>query len=132
MSSERNMAVTDLSSPGELAERYIEVWNESDPQARRSAVKQIWSEDALCCTPVADYVGREAIEGRVAAAYDKWVQQQGFVFRPRGAADEHHGGLRVRWDMTPSAGGEPVSSGEQFLLLDDDGQVRYDYQFMDT
>jgi hypothetical protein len=40
--------------------------------------------------------------------------------------------MRVRWDMTPSAGGEPVSSGAQFLLLDDDGRVRYDYQFMDT
>ena len=124
--------MTEPSSLGELAERYIAVWNESDTQARRSAVEQIWSKDALCCTAAADYVGREAIEGRVAAALEKWVQQQGFIFRARGAVDEHHGGMRVRWDMTPRAGGEPVSSGEQFLLVDDDGHVRYDYQFMDT
>jgi hypothetical protein len=124
--------MTELSGSTELAQRYLAVWNEPDPQARRSAVAQIWSKDARCCTPAADYVGLEAIQGRVAAAHDKWVQQEGFLFRPRGTVDEHHGGMRVRWDMTPSAGGEPVSSGEQFLLLDDEGRVRYDYQFMDT
>jgi uncharacterized protein len=124
--------MTELNGSAELAERYMAVWNEPDPQARRSAVAQIWSEDARCCTPAADYVGLEAIDGRVAAAHDKWVGQGGFVFRPRGAVDEHHGGMRVRWDMVPSAGGEPVSSGVQFLLLGDDGRVRYDYQFIDA
>jgi hypothetical protein len=124
--------MTELSSPAELAERYVTVWNEPDPRVRRTAVAQIWGAGARCCTPGGDYVGIEAIEGRVAAAYDKWVAQEGFVFRPRGGADEHHGGMRVRWDMVPSAGGEPVSSGVQFLLLDGDGRVRYDYQFIDS
>ncbi len=123
--------MTELSGPIDLAEQYVAVWNEPDPQARRSAVAQIWSADALCCTQGADYVGLEAIDGRVAAAHDKWVQQEGFIFRPRGPVDEHHGGMRLRWDMVPSAGGEPASSGVQFLLLDEDGRVRYDYQFID-
>jgi uncharacterized protein len=124
--------MTELNGSAELAERYMTVWNESDSQARRAAVAQIWSEDARCCTPNGNYVGLEAIEGRVAAAYDKWVAQEGFVFRARAGIDEHHAGMRVRWDMVPSAGGEAVSSGAQFLLLDDDGRVRYDYQFMDS
>ena len=33
--------------------------------------------------------------------------------------------------MVPAAGGDAVSGGVQFLLLDADGLVRFDYQFID-
>jgi hypothetical protein len=33
--------------------------------------------------------------------------------------------------MVPAAGGDAVSAGVQFLLLDSDRQVRADYQFID-
>jgi hypothetical protein len=34
--------------------------------------------------------------------------------------------------MAPSAGGDAVSGGVQFLLLDADGRIRLDYQFLDV
>jgi len=68
---------------------------------------------------------------QLAASYRKWVEQGGYVFRSRGAADSHPDGVRLQWDMVPAAGGAAASAGVQFLVLDGDGRVRYDYQFID-
>jgi hypothetical protein len=53
------------------------------------------------------------------------------VFRSLGSAQAHHDGVRIRWEMAPATGGGAVSDGVQFLLLDADGRVRSDYQFID-
>jgi hypothetical protein len=116
----------------DLVHRYLAIWHETDPDARRTAITGIWSEHARVCTVDNDYTGRAAIEARVTAAHDKWVAQEGFVFRPLGDADIHHDGVRIRWEMVPAGGGEAASAGVQFLLLDADGLVRFDYQFIDS
>ncbi|HCU96393.1 MAG TPA: nuclear transport factor 2 family protein [Actinobacteria bacterium] len=121
----------DASDFTELAERYIAAWNEPDPAARRKAVTEIWSASARSCTSGAEYNGHAAIETRVAEAHDKWVGQGGYLFRSRRAAEGHHGGVRIHWEMVPAAGGAAASAGVQFLILDDEDQVRYDYQFID-
>lgn len=116
----------------DLAHRYLAIWHETDTDARRTAITQIWSEHAMVCTGDNDYTGRAAIEARVTAAHDKWVAGEGFMFRPVGDADIHHDGIRIRWEMVSAGGGEAVSAGVQFLLIDADGLVRLDYQFIDS
>lgn len=116
----------------EFTKRYVTIWNEADPVARGEAVAALWSADALCCTQAAEHNGRAAIEIRVATAYDKWVGQQGYRFRPRGTAEAHHGGIRLAWEMVPADGGPAASTGVQFLILDEDDLVRFDYQFIDS
>jgi uncharacterized protein len=116
----------------EFTNRYVTIWSEADPVARGEAVARLWSADGLCCTQAAEHSGREAIEARVAAAHDKWVAQQGYVFRALGAAEAHHGGVRLAWEMVPAEGGPAATTGVQFLILDDDDLVRYDYQFIDS
>ena len=115
----------------ELAARYIAVWNEPDATARAASVATLWGADARACTSANEYVGLDAITGRVATSYDKFVAGQGYVFRALGPAETHHDGVRIRWEMAPSAGGDAVSGGVQFLLLDADGRIRLDYQFID-
>jgi hypothetical protein len=115
----------------DLTHRYLAIWNETDPEARREAITKIWSKDARVCTADNDYAGRVAIEARVTAAHDKWVAREGFVFRLLGEPDSHHDGVRIRWEMVPADGGEAASAGVQFLLLDPGGLVRFDYQFID-
>jgi hypothetical protein len=39
--------------------------------------------------------------------------------------------VRIRWEMAPATGGDAASGGVQFLLLDADGRIRSDYQFID-
>jgi hypothetical protein len=115
----------------ELTARYVAVWNEPDAATRDAGVAALWSADARACTSANEYVGVDAITGRVATAYEKFVAGQGYVFRSLGPAETHHDGVRIRWEMAPSAGGDAVSGGAQFLLLDADGRIRLDYQFID-
>lgn len=115
----------------ELAKRYVAIFSEPDASLRQAEVAEIWSADAYVCTQAAEYTGRPAIAGRVAASYDKWVRDGGFVFRQLGEAEGHHGAARLRWEMVPAAGGPAASAGVQFLTFDDDGLVRSDHQFID-
>jgi hypothetical protein len=115
----------------ELAARYVAVWNEPDATARDASVATLWGADARAFTSANEYVGVDAITGRVATAYEKFVAEQGYVFRALGPAEAHHDGVRIRWEMAPFAGGDAVSGGIQFLLLDADGRIRLDYQFID-
>jgi hypothetical protein len=34
-----------MTDPNEIADRYVALWNEPDPDARRAAVAQLWTED---------------------------------------------------------------------------------------
>ena len=115
----------------ELAARYVAVWNEPDATARDASVAALWGADARACTGANEYLGLDAITGRVATAYEKFVAGQGYVFRALGSAEAHHDGVRIRWAMAPLAGGDAVSGGVQFLLLDPDGRIHLDYQFID-
>jgi uncharacterized protein len=120
-----------MTTIDEFAARYIAVWNEPDPAARDATVGGLWSADAQACTSANEYRGVSAIAGRVAAAYEKFVAGEGFVFKAARPAEAHHDGIRIHWEMVPAAGGDAVSGGVQFLLLDADGLVRFDYQFID-
>ena len=120
-----------MTTIDEFAARYVAVWNEPDEAVRDAAVARLWRADARACTAASEYVGLDAITERITAAYEKFVAGQGYVFRPLGAAESHHDGVRIRWEMAPAAGGDAVSGGVQFLLLDTDQRVLSDYQFID-
>jgi hypothetical protein len=120
-----------MTTTDELAARYVAVWNEPDTAARDASVAALWSADARAYTSANEYLGVDAITGRVTAAYEKFVAGQGCVFEAPGPAQAHHDGVRIRWEMAPAAGGDAVAGGVQFLLLDADGRIRFDYQFID-
>jgi uncharacterized protein len=120
-----------MTATDEFAARYVAVWNEPDAAARDAAAAALWSADARASTSASEYLGIDAITGRVAAAYEKFVAGQGNTFRALGPAEAHHDGVRIRWEMAPAAGGDAVSGGTQFLLLDADGRIRFDHQFID-
>jgi uncharacterized protein len=115
----------------DFAERYAAIFNEPDPAARRDEVAALWSPAARMYTGAAGYAGLAEIEDRVAAAHQTYVADQRFLFRPLGPAQAHHDGVRIRWEMVPAAGGPAASTGVQFLLLDPDGLIRHDHQFLD-
>ena len=115
----------------EFAARYLAVWHEPDATARDTAVARLWSADARMCTGVNEHIGLDAITRRVTAAYEGFVVEQGHVFRLLVPAEARYDGVRIRWEMAPASGGEAVSGGVQFLLLDPDGRARSDYQFID-
>jgi hypothetical protein len=131
-----------------LADRYVAVWNEPDPTRRRAAVEQLWSEDAshtlqppqeiraaadaLGVAVDLEARGYAALEDRVTKSHAEFVEQGGFVFRPAGDAARLRDMVKLRWEMVPRAGGDVVATGLQILLLDPDGRIRLDYQFIES
>jgi hypothetical protein len=36
-----------MTDPNELAGRYVAIWTEADPERRRAAIAESWTEDAV-------------------------------------------------------------------------------------
>jgi hypothetical protein len=120
-----------MTKLNDLVDRYVSVWNEPDADRRREGIAALWEEDGAHFTPSLEARGYQALEARVAGAYEKWVKGQGFVFRSGNNAEDHHNGVRFNWEMVPAAGGAAAAIGFDFLVLGDDGRIRLDYQFLD-
>jgi hypothetical protein len=131
----------------ELAERYAAVWNEPDPERRREAIAALWARDALVLLqpPVemratADSLGVAAslrvrghaeLERRVTLAYEQFIAPGENVFRPRPDAQRLDDVVKFGWEMVPAGGGEVLGGGLELVVLDRDGRIATDYQFID-
>lgn len=71
----------------------------------------------------------EAIEARIAGAYEKWIRDGGFVFKARPNVVGHRNVAKFNWEMVPANGGQVAAAGFDFFVLGDAGRIRYDYQF---
>ena len=98
----------------QLAERYIALWNETDPTRRRQLLQALWTEDGSYVDPMMQARGHGQIDGLIAA-----VQQRFPDFRFRlveGSADGHGDQLRFSWHLGP-AGVEAPIKGTDFATL---------------
>lgn len=109
--------------------RYVAVWNEPDPSTRRTMIASLWAADGSEYTEESRYRGHEAMESRVTEAHTELVQDGGFRFHPEYDTRAHHNAISFTTRMVPAAGGDPAWRGRVFLVLDDDGRIRVDYQF---
>ena len=65
-------------------------------------------------------------------SHDEFVARGGFVFRPAGDATRLRDVVKFRWEMVPRDGGDVAGKGLQVLVLDADGRIRLDYQFIES
>lgn len=109
-----------------LVQRYIAVWNETDPAARRLLIDEVFAADARYTDPLADVTGRDALDAVVGAVQ---AQFPGFVF-VLGAVDAHHHLARFTWELGP-AGGEALVVGFDAVATGEDGLVHSVLGFLD-
>jgi hypothetical protein len=137
-----------LLDPKELADRYMAVWIEPDAERRRKAIAQLWSEAGvqllqppqevlktaadLGLTPTLQARGHDELEVRVTRAYEEFVAPGEYVFRPRDNAARLGNLVKFNWEMVTTGGGEVAAVGLAILILDDDGRIRTDYQFIEA
>ncbi|MEU7875460.1 nuclear transport factor 2 family protein [Dactylosporangium sp. NPDC049140] len=110
----------------ELIEKYLAIWNETDPNSRRGLIDQVWAQDGTYTDPLAQVAGRDQIDALVGA-----VQQQfpGLVFRLGGPVDAHHDLARFTWHLGhPDA--EPIAIGFDVAVIHD-GHVAAVHGFLD-
>ncbi|MGP4015577.1 nuclear transport factor 2 family protein [Saccharopolyspora sp. 5N708] len=113
----------------QFVNRYVAVWNEPDPVARRRAIGALWAAEGVELTESARHQGHDAIEARITQAHDELVRAAGFAFRPGDDATGHHDTVIFTTHMAPASGGDIVWSGRVFATLGEDGLIRSDYQF---
>jgi hypothetical protein len=134
-------------SAAELADRYVALWNEADPDRRRELIAGLWAEDGeyilqaaeearkiaagpgVGANAVFEVRGHVEIEARAASAYDHWVASEGWSFRRRGDADRVRDVVKFHWEAVDKDG-EVTGVGLNFLVLAGDGRIMRDYVFV--
>jgi len=139
--------MTDIN-PRELVGRYVAVWNEPDAELRRKAIHDLWTENGVhilqppqeirkaaaglgFTSTTLEARGYDALEVRVTRAYQEFVAPGEFTFNPRDNADRLDNVVKFNWEMVPSGGGEVAGVGLEILVLDEDGRIKTDYQFIE-
>jgi len=133
--------------PRKLVDRYVAVWNEPDAELRRKAIHELWTEDGAHILQPPQEIRKAAIglgftsttleahrhdelEVRVTRA-SRIRRARGFTFKPRDNADRLHNVVKFNWEMISSRGGEVAGVGLEILILDEDGRIKTDYQFIE-
>jgi hypothetical protein len=116
-----------MNTYDDLAQRYIDAWNETDAGARRAAMDKLYTDEARYVDPLAVAEGRDAIATMIGA-----VQQQfpGFRFRLAGPVDGHHNQARFGWELGPEGAEAPIV-GFDVAVTDEDGRIRTVLGFLD-
>jgi hypothetical protein len=134
-----------MTDPNELADRYVAIFNESDPERRHAAVKDLWSAGAvqvlnppqdvresaaaLAMSPIFESRGHGELEARVTRAYEQFSAT--YEFRRSGEAARLQDVLTFRWEAILRDSGQPDGAGRHVFVLDPDGRIRLDYLFVE-
>jgi hypothetical protein len=114
----------------QLADRYAAVWNETDADSRRKAISELWAPMARHSVKTLEARGYDELEQRIVGAYEKNVRDKGNRFRAVQNAQTLRNVVTFNWEMVPAAGGKVLAVGLEFLVLDDQGRIVDEYQFM--
>lgn len=142
---------TTIHDPEELVRRYVALWNEPDPAARRAAIRQVWAPGGGQRTSPPEAVvvaartvgfpppplavrGYHELDARVDRAHEEFVADGKYLFRPAAGSVRRLGDVvTMRWEMVPASdpdGDEVAGAGLDFLTLDTDGRILMDHQFV--
>ncbi|WP_051740333.1 hypothetical protein [Kitasatospora sp. MBT66] len=137
---------TGTGTAQRIAERYVALWNEPDPERRRRTVEELWATDGVhllqppedmreraaelgFAETVLEARGHGALERRVARAHEEFVAGGDYVFREQGEAIQVGDAVKLTWVMVRPGEDEVLGGGVELLVLDKDGRIATDYQF---
>jgi hypothetical protein len=114
----------------DFVDRYVALWNEPDAVSRRRTIEELWAPDGTNCTQSMRAVGYDALDVRVTSAFEDYVGSGKFTFRSHLPPVGHHDTVKVTWEMVTVPEEEIASIGIEFLVLDDQGRIASDHQFI--
>ena len=119
-----------METAQEFAARYAAVWNEADAEARRAAIAALWRPDGVHFVKEREARGYAALEQRVIGSYEKNVRLKGNRFRVRPGAQRLRDVVTFFWEMLPAGADTVLAVGLEFCVLDAEGRIITDYQFV--
>jgi hypothetical protein len=105
MSEEIQFPETRTREAKQLADRYMALWNEPDPDRRGRMIAELWTEDGsqilqppqemreiaassgIGLAATLEARGRTELEARATTSFEHWVGSEGLSFRGRDDAD---------------------------------------------
>ena len=109
-----------MTTPTEIVDRYIAMWNETDTDMRRELVAQTVTEDASYLDPLMAGEGIDGIADMIAGAQRQFP---GHRFALVAGPDAHHDRVRFTWSLAPYDG-DPAAIGTDFVTVAEDGRMR--------
>jgi hypothetical protein len=111
----------------DIASRYLAVWREPDPAARRAAIASLWAPDGVEYVEGIQFRGHAELEKRVAEAHQQFVVDRGFSIVSGEDVAEHDDIITGTVQLV-GTDLEVVWAARIFLILTEDGQIAEDYQ----
>jgi hypothetical protein len=139
---------TRIAAAEQLADRYLALWNEADPERRHRLVAELWTEDGsqilqppqemrelaasagLGMAATLEARGHAELEARATSSYEQWVRTTGLGFRRCDDVYRLHDVVKFHWEAV-SRDGEVMAVGLVFLALGADGRIQRDYVFIE-
>lgn len=121
--------MTQIAQQGtaQIAERYLAVWSEPDPESRRAAIAGLWAPDGAEFVEGTQFRGHEELAGRITAAYQEFVGSGRYAVTTASDVSRHDDIITLTIQLT-APGGEIAWAARVFLLLDGGELIREDYQ----
>lgn len=91
----------------ETIDRYLQIWNQRDPVARRAAVLGVFGEACSYTDPLAAVTGHDGIDRFIAGVQQQFAEVR-FVLA--GTVDAHHDVARFTWHARAEGREDPSSS----------------------
>jgi hypothetical protein len=104
-----------------------EVFGEGDPDRRRSAIDQLYTDDCLVNLSLGQYRGHEALDricGELRASHPS------YVYTPHNAPEAVQDGGRINWGSGPA--GEPPRYTGTDIIIARDGKISALYVFLNS
>ena len=123
--------MTNTTEIQAVVDRYIAVWSVADPADRAKAVANLWSDHGIEYIEGKQYIGHDALTERVTEAHEAFVATAAYTAAGGDDATAHGDIVTFTIRLDHAHGedaGETAWSARVFLLLDEQGRVREDYQ----
>lgn len=110
-----------------IVDRYIAMWNETDPARRRSLIDGLWTSSGTYVDPLMRGDGPAGIDAMVAAVQQRYPDHR---FRRTSDVDAHGGNVRFGWALG-AEGAAPLAAGVDFGQVTGDGRLASITGFLD-
>jgi hypothetical protein len=119
-----------MSDAQDLADRYVDVWNQPDSIRRQALIRNLWTAKGAHFVGTREAIGYEALQERVTGSHEKNVRDKGYVFRAMQNAMALREVVTFKWEMIEPVTGRVAATGLGFLVLNNEKQLLSDYQFI--
>jgi len=113
-------------TPETVAQRYIAVWNETDPERRRALIEESFAPDAHYLDPLMAGRGHAEVDALIAGVQQRFPEFRfALIGKPDGFGDQ----VRFSWGLGPDGADAPIK-GTDFAELHE-GRLKSVTGFLD-